>query len=104
MDSVSTMGYGLGYIGGSTIPLLIFLIMNAVGIPMLTCLGIIFAITAVWWLVFSLPLLKKLPADFRQTLREGGHRPQHPGRLYHHPGDHRRQTHARLHCGLLLLY
>ena len=63
MDSVSTMGYGLGYIGCSTIPLLIFLIMNAVGIPMLTCLGIIFAITAVWWLVFSLPLLK----NCRQT-------------------------------------
>ena len=58
MDSVSTMGYGLGYIGGSTIPLLIFLIMNAVGVPMLTCLGVIFAITAVWWLVFSLPPLK----------------------------------------------
>ena len=36
MDQVSTMGYGLGYIGGSTIPLLIFLIMNAVGVPMLT--------------------------------------------------------------------
>ena len=50
MDSVSTLGYGLGYIGGSTIPLLIFLIMNAVGVPMLTSLAIIFAITAVWWL------------------------------------------------------
>ena len=58
MDSVSTLGYGLGYIGGSTIPLLIFLIMNAVGVPMLTSLAIIFAITAVWWLLFSLPLLK----------------------------------------------
>ena len=63
MDSVSTMGYGLGYIGGSTIPLLIFLIMNAVGVPMLTSLSVIFAITAVWWLVFSLPLLK----NCRQT-------------------------------------
>ena len=51
MDSVSTLGYGLGYIGGSTIPLLIFLIMNAVGVPMLTCLGFIFGLTAVWWLV-----------------------------------------------------
>ncbi|MGN0975421.1 MAG: MFS transporter [Gemmiger sp.] len=58
MDQVSTMGYGLGYIGGSTIPLLLFLIMNAVGVPMLTCLGFIFAFTAVWWLVFSIPLLK----------------------------------------------
>ena len=57
------MGYGLGYIGGSTIPLVIFLVMNAVGVPMLTCLAVIFAITAVWWLVFSLPLLK----NCRQT-------------------------------------
>ena len=58
MDSVSTLGYGLGYIGGSTIPPLIFLIMNAVGVPMLTCLAFIFGFTAVWWLAFSLPLLK----------------------------------------------
>ena len=63
MDRVSTMGYGLGYIGGSTIPLVIFLVMNLVGVPMLTCLAVIFALTAVWWLVFSLPLLK----NCRQT-------------------------------------
>lgn len=52
------MGYGLGYIGGSTIPLLIFLIQNMVGVPMLTCLAVVFGLTAVWWLAFSLPLLK----------------------------------------------
>ena len=63
MDRVSTMGYGLGYIGGSTIPLVIFLVMNLVGIPMLTCLAVVFAVTAVWWLGFSLPLLK----NCRQT-------------------------------------
>ena len=63
MDRVSTMGYGLGYIGGSTIPLVIFLLMNLAGVPMLTCLAVIFAITAVWWLMFSLPLLK----NCRQT-------------------------------------
>ena len=63
MDRVSTMGYGLGYIGGSTIPLVIFLVMNLVGIPMLTCMAVIFAVTAVWWLGFSLPLLK----NCRQT-------------------------------------
>ena len=58
MDRVSTLGYGLGYIGGSTIPLLIFLIMSLVGVPMLTCLAFVFGLTAVWWLAFSLPLLK----------------------------------------------
>ena len=58
MDRVSTLGYGLGYIGGSTIPLVVFLVMNLVGVDMLVCLAFIFAFTAVWWLVFSLPLLK----------------------------------------------
>ena len=58
MDRVSTLGYGLGYIGGSTIPLDIFLLVNLAGVPMLTCLAVIFALTAAWWLFFSLPLLK----------------------------------------------
>ena len=58
MDRVSTLGYGLGYIGGSTIPLVIFLVMNLIGIPMLTCLAVIFAVTALWWFGFSLQLLR----------------------------------------------
>ena len=58
MDRVSALGYGLGYIGGSTIPLVIFLVMNLIGIPMLTCLAVIFAVTALWWFGFSLPLLR----------------------------------------------
>ena len=58
MDRVSTLGYGLGYIGGSTIPLVIFLVMNLIGIPMLICLAVIFAVTALWWFGFSLPLLR----------------------------------------------
>ena len=71
MDSVSTLGYGLGYIGGSTIPLLIFLIMNAVGVPMLTCLGFIFGLTAVWWLVFSVPLLKNCEQTSGKPFKKG---------------------------------
>ena len=92
MDSVSTLGYGLGYIGGSTIPLLIFLIMNAVGVPMLTCLGFIFGLTAVWWLVFSLPLLKNVRADHRQALREGRGRRRHQERVYDPEGDRARTS------------
>ena len=79
MDRVSTMGYGLGYIGGSTIPLLIFLVMNAVGVDMLYCLSFIFGFTAVWWAAFSWPLLKNVEQKsyqphekgaIRKTLRE----------------------------------
>ena len=62
MDKVSTMGYGMGYIGGSTIPLLAFLILNLVlgSDKMLFCLSFAFGLTAVWWLVFSIPLLKNV--------------------------------------------
>lgn len=60
MDKVSTMGYGLGYIGGSTVPLLIFLILNLIGVPMLYCLCTAFGLTSVWWLLFSIPLLKNV--------------------------------------------
>ena len=60
MDKVSTMGYGLGYIGGSTIPLVVFLVMNLVGVDMLVCLSTAFGLTAVWWLAFSFPLLRNV--------------------------------------------
>ena len=65
MDKVSTMGYGLGYIGGSTIPLLAFLIMNLIlgSDAMLFCLSFAFGLTAVWWFVFSFPLLKNVKQE-----------------------------------------
>ncbi len=71
MDRVSTLGYGLGYIGGSTIPLVIFLVMNAVGVPTLTCLTVIFALTAVWWAVFSIPLLKNCEQKGGKAYQKG---------------------------------
>ena len=65
------MGYGLGYIGGSTIPLLIFLVMNAVGVDMLYCLSFIFGVTAVWWAAFSWPLLKSVEQKSYQPHEKG---------------------------------
>ncbi len=62
MDQVSTMGYGLGYIGGSTIPLVISLLLiqfgDKIGIPTVTATKFSFALTAVWWLVFTIPMLR----------------------------------------------
>lgn len=60
MDKVSTMGYGLGYIGGSTVPLLLFLVLNVIGVPMIYCLSFAFGFTSIWWLVFSYPILKNV--------------------------------------------
>ncbi len=60
MDKVSTYGYGLGYIGGSTIPLLIAMALIMLGenwgIPSDVACQISFMITAVWWLVFTIPM------------------------------------------------
>lgn len=60
MDKVSTYGYGLGYIGGSTIPLLIAMALIMLGenwgIPSDVACQISFLITAVWWLVFTIPM------------------------------------------------
>ena len=62
MDRVSTVGYGLGYIGGSTIPLIISLALiqfgDTIGIPTVTATKLSFVLTAVWWLVFTIPMLR----------------------------------------------
>lgn len=71
MDKVSTMGYGMGYIGGSTIPLLLFLILNLVGVPMVYCLSFAFGFTAVWWLVFSIPMFKNVEQRSYVEVKKG---------------------------------
>lgn len=64
MDMVSSYGYGMGYIGGSTIPLLIALALimfgDKIGIPSDTACQISFFITAVWWIVFTIPMWRSV--------------------------------------------
>ena len=82
MDRVSTSGYALGYIG-SCIPFGLCLVLalghNAFGISQVTGLIIGFAITAVWWVLCALPLMKTykqtayqppVKGAFLQTFRE----------------------------------
>ena len=67
MDMVSSKGFAYGYIGGSTIPFLICLVIIAIlsgmdfssGLPTLG-VKISFAITALWWLFFTFPYLKNV--------------------------------------------
>ncbi|MDC7222955.1 MAG: MFS transporter [Spirochaetales bacterium] len=59
MDRVSAWGFGLGYIGGSTIPFITFLILYMT-IPADRAMAISFGLTGIWWGVFSIPLLKNV--------------------------------------------
>jgi len=60
MDKVSTWGYAMGYIGGSTIPFLISIaIMLAMGMSELS-MRIAVLIVPFWWVVFSIPFMKNV--------------------------------------------
>ena len=64
MDKVSTYGYGLGYIGGSTIPLVVAMLLvlfgGRIGISSTLACQISFLITAAWWLVFTVPMWRNV--------------------------------------------
>lgn len=61
MDEVSSRGYAWGYIG-SCIPFLLSLMLvlfyEKIGLSMALAMGLAFLLTAVWWVLMSLPLLK----------------------------------------------
>lgn len=61
MDAVSSQGYAFGYIG-SCIPfiacLVIVLFSDKLGMTQSTAMCIAFLLTAAWWVLLSLPLLK----------------------------------------------
>ncbi|MDI9521129.1 MAG: MFS transporter [Bacillota bacterium] len=61
MDKVSTWGYAMGYIGGSTIPFVIsiaVLMMMGYSNPIAQKFSIL--ITSVWWFLFTIPFLKNV--------------------------------------------
>jgi len=65
MDYVSSMGFAYGYIG-STIPfilcmaLVILAQVHVIPLSVITTSKIAFVITAIWWGVFTLPLMRKV--------------------------------------------
>jgi len=65
MDRVSTAGYAIGYLGGGillVINLLWILMPATFGIPdTVTGIKLSFVSVGVWWLVFSVPLFRRVP-------------------------------------------
>ena len=66
IDNVSTQGYAWGYIG-SVIPFVICLVLvlagSSFGLDQTTAMIIAFLITAAWWALFTLPLMRQ----YKQT-------------------------------------
>ncbi len=64
MDTVSSYGFALGYIGGSTIPFVIsiglVLFGSKIGISSSLAVKMSFMLTAIWWIIFSIPMLKNV--------------------------------------------
>ena len=62
MDNVSSLGYAYGYIG-SVIPFVVCLVLvllgGKIGLSMTAAMVLSFLLIAAWWLVCTLPLLKK---------------------------------------------
>lgn len=65
MDNISSMGFAFGYIG-STIPFIICMAIvvaaqqGIIPISVVTASKISFVLTAIWWFVFTLPMLKNV--------------------------------------------
>ncbi len=59
MDTVSSWGYAMGYIGGSTIPFVISIaVLMTMGYSNPLAQRFSILIVPVWWLVFSIPMLR----------------------------------------------
>lgn len=81
MDMISSHGYAWGYLG-SCVPFIagiVVLFLTGMG---KTGFRISFLITAAWWLVMSIPLLKNV----HQTHYLSG-RPESPGKIFRQVGD-----------------
>lgn len=60
MDKVSSWGYAMGYIGGSTIPFVISIAVLLVFDYSAAAMAFSVLIVSVWWLLFSIPMLKNV--------------------------------------------
>ena len=72
MDRVSAWGYAMGYIGGSTIPFVLsIVILFVLGMDNPLAFKLVIVLTSVWWLVFSIPFLKNVRQVHYVEARKG---------------------------------
>ncbi|WP_047986123.1 MFS transporter [Ornithinibacillus californiensis] len=63
MDKVSSKGFALGYVGGGILLLInviMILMPDKFGLDTISAMQVSFAMVGVWWLIFSIPLLRNI--------------------------------------------
>lgn len=75
MDAVSSSGYAWGYIG-SCVPFIVCILLilvgpSALGLDMLFCVQVSFIITGIWWLAFTVPLVRTYKQRYAKELAPG---------------------------------
>lgn len=72
MDQVSSWGYAMGYIGGSTIPFIASIVLvsfgSSFGIDASMAVRISIVITVLWWGIFSIPFMKNVHQNYGMTV------------------------------------
>ena len=76
MDAVSSSGYAWGYVG-STVPFILCIALifggpSILGLDTLTCTRLTFIITGLWWLAFTVPLLRTYNQRYGKERDAGG--------------------------------
>lgn len=67
MDMISSQGFGFGYLGGTVgfgISMALIVMAPSIGMPTSLATKIAFIITALWWLVFSIPFFKNVHQNY----------------------------------------
>ncbi len=75
MDTVSSSGYAWGYIG-SCLPFIVCIALilggpAALDLDMLLCVRVSFAIIGIWWLAFTVPLVRTYKQRYAKALAPG---------------------------------
>ena len=76
MNRVSTLGFGWGYFGGGLafiicIVPVVLIEMGHLGWSLVVAYRIAFMVTAIWWLVFSLPIFKNVKQKYGAEVEAG---------------------------------
>ncbi len=76
MNRVSAWAYSMGYIGGSTIPFVISILLisfgESIGIDTITATKISIVLCVIWWTVFSIPILTNYKQTYGRDIPESG--------------------------------